>query len=58
MLEAGYCWWTSEVPHVVMIFLVHFSFFLLIFLFKSALACLDGKFFERVFRVIYDYVLI
>ena len=41
-----------------MIFLVHFSFFLLIFHFKSALACLDGKFFERVFRVTYDYVLI
>ena len=41
-----------------MIFLVHFSFFLLIFHLKSALACLDGKFFERVFRVIYDYVLI
>ena len=41
-----------------MIFLVPFSFFLLIFLFKSGFACLDGKFFERVFRVIYDYVLI
>ena len=66
MLEAGFCWWTSEVPHfvmvslvhcswtsklplVVMIFLVHFSLFLLTLNSKSALACLDGKFFEEVF---------
>ena len=32
-----------------MIFLVHFSLFLLTLNSKSALACLDGKFFEEVF---------
>ena len=32
-----------------MIFLVHLSLFLLILYSKSALACLDGKFFEEVF---------
>ena len=32
-----------------MIFLVHFSLFLLILHSKSALACLDGKFLEEVF---------
>ena len=41
--------WTSKLPLVVMIFLVHFSLFLLILYSKSALACLDGKFFEEVF---------
>ena len=41
-----------------MIFLVRFSLFLLILHSKSALACLDGKFLEKCFRIIYDYVLI
>ena len=43
-----------------MIFLVHFSFFLLIINSKSALACLDGKLFKRLhvfaeFIILYSY---
>ena len=52
MASLVHCSWTSERPLVFMIFLAHFSFFLLIHS-KSALACLDGKFLEEVFHLIY-----